>query len=150
MRRACGAASRCSSFVAAPRAASELPHQFSALRDDPNNVRLGQDVRDLGSLIGASITKHNGSFTLETVQTLRKLAAGSWLVSVACPVAPCTALYAAQRQHDRMVLGEEAPPRLFWHLKGAYSLCEGDPSWEAAKHLLASPIAFVERLKAMR
>ncbi len=50
------------------------PSRFSALRDDPTNERLGQDVRDLGSLVGASITKHNGSLTLDAVQRLRRLA----------------------------------------------------------------------------
>ena len=59
----------------APRTpGEELPHQFSALRDDPSNERLGKDVRDLGALVGKSITKHNGSFTLDAVQKLRRLA----------------------------------------------------------------------------
>ena len=65
----------CSSSVPRISPVEHLPHQFSALRDDPSNERLGHDVRELGALIGQSITKHDGDRgTLDTVQRLRRLA----------------------------------------------------------------------------
>ena len=54
----------------AAAAQQKLPNQFSALRNDPQNKQLGQDVRDLGSIMAKVMEKD----TLEKVQRLRKLA----------------------------------------------------------------------------